>query len=276
VTWDREDDLRDAADEPVDAGEASQDEAEVAEIRADIEETRVEMGGTLRELGDRLEPGHLMNEAKENVREATIGRVEETAEGITTMVTETIRKNPIPAAMAAAGIALLWMNRTSAPSDSSERYPYDRYDERRSGNGQGIGQKAGRAASSVGDSVGGAVGQVGETVGQVGETVGTTVTQGVRQAGFNLERLMESSPLAMAAIAAGAGAVVGAILPETPQEREMLGDASRQLGEKVRDTVENVSTEAERTIDEIRQPAGSTSGFTSSSSLESSSGSSDF
>ena len=77
------------------------EQAEVAEIRADIEETRLEMGGTLNELGDRLEPAHLVQQAKENVREATIGRVEETAKGISDMVMETIKRNPIPAALPA-------------------------------------------------------------------------------------------------------------------------------------------------------------------------------
>ena len=77
------------------------DEAEQAlEIRTEIEETRIEMGGTLSELGDRLEPGHLMSQAKDNVRDATIGRVEETAKGMSDMVMETIKQNPIPAALA--------------------------------------------------------------------------------------------------------------------------------------------------------------------------------
>jgi len=73
------------------------DEAEQAhEIRAEIEETRVEMGGTLNELGDRLDPANLVSQAKDNVRDATIGRVEETAKGASDMVMETIRQNPIP------------------------------------------------------------------------------------------------------------------------------------------------------------------------------------
>ncbi|HET8777514.1 MAG TPA: DUF3618 domain-containing protein, partial [Candidatus Limnocylindria bacterium] len=88
--------------------------AEAIEIRTEIEETRLEMGGTLSELGDRLEPSHLVNQAKENVREATIGRVEETAKGMSDMVMETIKRNPIPAAMAGAGLALLWTNRSSS------------------------------------------------------------------------------------------------------------------------------------------------------------------
>ena len=121
MTLDRDDDIRLAEADAeandlqprADLEEPDAEEIEIAEIRADIEDTRAEMGGTLTELGDRLDPGNLMNEAKENVREATIGRVEETAKGMSDMVMETIKRNPIPAAMAGAGLALLWMNRSN-------------------------------------------------------------------------------------------------------------------------------------------------------------------
>jgi hypothetical protein len=47
--------------------ETQDEDVEVAEIRADIEDTRREMGGTLNELGERLDPGHLVEQAKDNV-----------------------------------------------------------------------------------------------------------------------------------------------------------------------------------------------------------------
>jgi hypothetical protein len=269
VTLDRNDDIRlaeedaDRADlrvETTDTEQMTDEEAvETAEIRADIEETRLEMGGTLNELGDRLDPGHLIGQAKENVREATIGRVEETAKGMSDMVMETIKSNPIPAAIAGTGLALLWANRKSGNgnghrADSSYRAAYG--DQ----SGQGIGDKVGGAASSVGgkvgdaastvgDTVSGAVGQVGQTAGQVGQNVGQTAGQ----VGSQLDRFMQSSPLAMGAIALGAGAVLGGLLPETPQEQKMLGDASRELGHTVRDTVDKAAVKAEETMDRAEE-----------------------
>jgi len=53
----------------------------------------------------------------------------------------------------------------------------------------------------------------------------------------------------MGAIAVGAGAVIGALVPETPQERQVLGDASRQIGTTVRDTVGQVTQKAEESLD---------------------------
>lgn len=287
MTLERNDDIRLAEEDAVQADlrteathaegmdQMTEDEAvEAAEIRAEIEETRLEMGDTLHELGDRLEPSHLVDQAKHNVRDATIGRVEETAKGISDMVMETIKKNPIPAAMAGAGLAMLWTNRSSGHNGnghSGERR-YDayyattsRWEQPGSQQGQGgVGQRVGDAAGNVGDTARGAVGQVGQTVGDIGENVGQTagqigqnVGQTAGQIGSQLDRFMQSSPIAMAAIALGAGALIGSILPETPQEREMLGDASRQLGNTVRDTVDQAGMKAEQEMDKAEQRASS-------------------
>jgi ElaB/YqjD/DUF883 family membrane-anchored ribosome-binding protein len=239
------------------------EQAEVAEIRAEIEETRLEMGGTLNELGGRLEPAHLVEQAKENVREATIGRVEETAKGVSDMVMETIKRNPIPSALAGAGLLMLWKNREkgSGNGHSADRR-YDAYYGTTSSYGQrpygqqsqeGIGQKVGDAASTVGDTARGAVGQVGQTVGQVGDNVGQTAGQ----VGNEIDRFMKSNPLAVGAIALGAGALVGSLVPETSQEREMLGDASRQVSNAVRDTVDQAATKAEETMDKAEEKVSS-------------------
>jgi hypothetical protein len=248
VTTDRTDDFQ--ADGAEAEGMTEDEAAEVAEIRADIEDTRQEMGGTLNELGDRLEPGHLVQQVKENVREATIGRVEETAKGVSEMVMDTIKRNPIPAALAGAGLAMLWANRSKGGTNSSYRSGYG-YQSRPAsayeGGGEGIGSKTrdaastvGEAAATVGQNVTGAVGTVAEGAGQTAQ-----------QVGWKLESFMQASPLAMGAIAAGAGAVVASIVPATPQEREMLGDASRQVTSAVRDTVDQATAKAEEKLDEV-------------------------
>lgn len=245
MSTDRSEDFRPDAAEA--EGMTEDEAAEVAEIRADIEGTRQDLGGTLNELGDRLEPGHLVQQAKENVREATIGRVEETAKGVSDMVMDTIRRNPIPAALAGAGLAMLWVNRSQGGYQGRPTSTYE------ANGGQGIGSKARDAASSVGDAaatvgqnVTGAVGSVAEGAGQTAE-----------QVGWRLESFMQASPIAMGAIAAGAGAVVGSLLPETPQEREVLGDASRQVTSAARDAVEQATAKAEETLDDVEDKVGS-------------------
>ena len=67
---------------------------------------------------------------------------------------------------------------------------------------------------------------------------------------------MQASPLAVGAIAVGAGVLAGTILPETQGEQELLGDASRQVADTVRQTVDDVATKAEETLDETEQRVG--------------------
>ncbi len=230
--------------------------AEVAEIRADIEGTRHEMGGTLNELGERLEPGHLVQQVKDNVHDATIGRVEETAKGVSEMVMETIKRNPIPAALAGAGLAMLWANRGKGEPSTSYRSGYG-YQSRPAsaydGGEDGLTSKARDAASTVGD----AAASVGQNVSGAVGTVAEGAGQSAQKVGWKLESFMQASPLAMGAIAAGAGAVVASIVPATSRERELLGDASKQVTSAVRDTVEQATSKAEEKLDEVEEQVGS-------------------
>jgi hypothetical protein len=237
---------------------AAPDEAQTV-ILGEIDETRHEMAGTLSELGDRLAPGHLVDQAKENVREATIGRLEDTARGMSDMVFETIKRNPIPTAMAGVGLAMLWRNRGQENKDS--RYNAVQHPGMPSTsyfNGQqqdlgskvsGAASKVGDAASTVGEGVGGAVGSIAEgaqqATGEVVDRAGATA----QQVGWKLDSFMQANPLAMGAIAVGAGAVIGSLIPETDPERELLGDVSRQVGTKVSDVVDEATTKAEESFD---------------------------
>jgi ElaB/YqjD/DUF883 family membrane-anchored ribosome-binding protein len=94
--------------------QAGHREANTAFLRAEIRETRERMSETLDQLSDRLNPTRLKMQVKENIREATVGRVENMARNARDRVTEgghgivdRIRENPIPAAM--VGIGLGWL-----------------------------------------------------------------------------------------------------------------------------------------------------------------------
>jgi ElaB/YqjD/DUF883 family membrane-anchored ribosome-binding protein len=84
------------------------------QIRADIARTRAELGDTIDRLQERLNPRRLRDEAQDAVREATIGRAKQMAEkaghrarGFRDVAMDTIRQNPIPAAMVALGLGWL-------------------------------------------------------------------------------------------------------------------------------------------------------------------------
>jgi ElaB/YqjD/DUF883 family membrane-anchored ribosome-binding protein len=123
--------------------------------------------------------------------------------------------------------------------------------------GEGVGSKVGDAASTVGQNVGGAVGSVAEGAQQVGGEVVERAGATAQQVGWKLDSFMQANPLAVGAIAIGAGALVGSIVPETSQEQDMLGDASRQIGNTVRDTVDQATTKAEETLDRAEEKVSS-------------------
>jgi hypothetical protein len=113
---------------------------------------------------------------KEAVREATLGRVENIATQagdimITTRDTlvDTVRQNPIPAAMAGIGIAWLLMNRSSASH------------KRNSASGQ-ILHRAGEAVHHVGSALGGAGATVAGAAHDAAEAARDAVGHGVESA----------------------------------------------------------------------------------------------
>ncbi|MET0397699.1 MAG: DUF3618 domain-containing protein [Longimicrobiaceae bacterium] len=125
--------------------EAGRDRQDPDAIRTDIHQTRERMSHTIEELSGRLNPEHLKAQVRENVREATIGRAEHMAQRAMGRVSETrngmmdtLRDNPLPAALVGIGLGwLLWNGRKQhddrfagdAAYPARGRYPLTGYRE---------------------------------------------------------------------------------------------------------------------------------------------------
>lgn len=254
--------------------DAGGEEDEVEVLVAEIAGTRSELAETVEVLGERLDPSNIADMAKDRVKEATIGTIETKVNDVTTAASdfasdasrtaqeagsgllETIKQNPVPAAMAGLGIGWLVMNRRSGTSSnwSGDRYRAGSWDSRAipSGHrmsGGGIGDKAselgdraaeipneiGRRAEDASQAVGEAVSNFGETASQKATMVQQSAGDVVSQA----QRAIESNPLAFGAIAVAVGAAVGLALPSTDAEKRVMG----QTGSQVIDRVQNAVTE---------------------------------
>jgi vacuolar-type H+-ATPase subunit H len=117
---------------------AARDDADPAAIRAEIRDTRERLGDTLEALGERLNPQHLTQHIRHDIRDATIGRVGHMARQAVdrvhetrSTVADTIRENPIPAALIGIGLGWLFMNRRRAAPRDHVYGPYDAYPPRR-------------------------------------------------------------------------------------------------------------------------------------------------
>jgi hypothetical protein len=120
-------------------------EVDTTEIRAGIEETRAEMSETIEAIQERLNPQHLkeqvkdqvreqFEEAKATVRDATIGKAEDMVRNAGDTLNEaryglmeTIAQNPIPAALVGIGLGWLFVNRRSGASRSYNRSDRNQY-----------------------------------------------------------------------------------------------------------------------------------------------------
>ena len=245
MTDDPTEDATTPADEP---------DEDVEAIAAEIEGTREQMTGTVQAIGERLDPANIVQDAKETVREATVGRVEqmttsamETASDTGSGILETIRRNPLPAAMAAIGIGLLVMNR----SENRSSYRQDRYgdggwrdaDAYRGGYGTspGVAERAGETFDQVGQKASRAASDIRSTVGDLPDHVGSRA----RDVGWNAQHVVEENPLAVGAVAFAVGAAIGMALPETDVERNVLGPAA---GRAI-DTAERTASETVRQLE---------------------------
>jgi hypothetical protein len=158
----RKDDEHEVADDP-------------AEIRAEIRETRERMGDNLEQLGERLNPGNIKDRVKQDIRDATIGKVEnmaqiaadqwddakETLGEAQRTVADVIRENPIPAAMVGIGLGWLAYNASQrglqgssrSGRGSSSRAPRSGYGYGYGGSAYGAGRYAG--GGYTGEGMGG-------------------------------------------------------------------------------------------------------------------------
>jgi hypothetical protein len=171
-----------------------------------------------------------------------------TVQGAGTGLMDTIRRNPIPAAMAAIGVAWLWRSRSDqARMDGSgprgERSPYGHSPgypapARSAGPGVvgqagqalgGAAEQAGQAVSEAADRAGSAVSQVQRDANRAVDDVARHAATTTRQAQTQLERLFDDSPLVVGAAAVGAGALVAALLPNTAFEERLYGEPRDRL-----------------------------------------------
>jgi ElaB/YqjD/DUF883 family membrane-anchored ribosome-binding protein len=237
---------------------------DVDELIEEIASTRGEMTDTVEQIGDRLDPRRVVADAKSTVREATIGKVEnmattagdvvgnvgQTAQETGAGILETVRRNPVPAALIGIGVTWLAMSTRQTGFRSSEAGGGGRWtsssstwdttgDRDMSGASYDESRSGGAITDRVGDALGQVQGKAGDVAGQVQQTA-AQVPNVARQLGDTTGRVVQENPLAIGALALGVGAAIGMALPTTRPEHEIMGQAADSLIGRA----ESVATEA--------------------------------
>lgn len=264
-----------------DALRAEANQVEIERTRAEIERTRADMSETVDAIQERLSPENLKEQAKDRVKEATVGRAQEAGSGIV----ESIRQNPLPAALMSIGLGWLLVNarRQSAERpryrDDAYYYPpnrdysatYDhpiRYEEQEPG-GPSAGQTLDRAQSKVGDAASRAQDRVGETASQAQDKAGQITNRAQDRAGRlgdqarnqaqrvsgGFQRMHRENPLVTGVLAVGVGAAVGLAIPETTKEHEVMGEARDNLVEQAQEKAQEAQQKVQRVAEEAQSAA---------------------
>ena len=261
-------------------------DSETERIKADIEDTRAELGQTLNEIQERLSPEHVMDQVKETVREATIGKVERVMERVNdtisnvtepameamgsvgeklketgSAVTNTVRRNPIPLALIGLGVGMYLVNRYRSADERTSSRRYDANFEREYGYStppyQGMGrQYASRSGEYAGASrqygastlsnVKGTANEYAHSAAERVSELGHQAKEGALWASRGFQRMLNENPLAVGATAIAVGAAVGLVLPATRIEQEYMGEASERL-------VDNAKQAARDAMDKVKE-----------------------
>lgn len=261
---------------------------DIEAARSQIEQTRSSMSETIDAIQEKLSPANIANQAKDAVYDATVGKAQtvvssagDTVSGAGNTVVETIRSNPVPAALVGIGLGWLFtsMRRQSSQSntDAATRqyasgygsgypttnreytaYPYRQY--------AGSGSSTGDAANGVRDRINGGAeqvqGAVSDVVSQAQDSAGQMVNQAqytALRATTGFQQTLQENPLAVGAGAVVLGLAVGLAIPATPQENQLMGPARDTLAERaqhtVQETAQKVQSVAQEAVGASKQEA---------------------
>lgn len=249
------------------------DDANTEQLRAEIEDTRAEMSQTINEIQERLSPENVMDQVKERVREATVGKVErvmnkvgETIGEVTeparevmgragNTIKETGRsaadvvwRNPIPVALIGLGLGMLMVRRYRGNG-----YDYDDMSRtttrgrRQSLTGRQTDYESGRVGYDVDETQQTTTGTLNQ-VKQTASDMAQRSTETLNNLSNRFGQVLRENPLAVGAVAVAAGTAVGLALPTTRFENEYIGETS----EKFVDKAQEVAREA---IDKVQNVA---------------------
>lgn len=182
------------------------------EIEAEINHTRAELSETLDAISHKLSPGELVDQA--------LGYLRGPNEFVGNL-SDSVKRNPIPVAL--VGIGLSWLmisgREGSMPSTGSE--------SESAGHGLGLGERV----SGVKERVKSGTQQMRAQVGEMSERL----HERSARAQESVRDLWNEQPLVVGMLGLALGALVGAVLPSSRKEDELMG---RQHDDLVRTAAE--------------------------------------
>lgn len=230
----------------------------IHDIEREIAETRRQMSRTIDEIQYRLSPDHMKSVAKERMRTM--------AHQTSTTMMDRIKQNPGAVAVTALGLYMMFRDRS------------DRHEHSWVSDGRGdvtdlycgscgamyiaevdlapassfTGDSEGRirgTAQEAKDRVSNAAHNARERLSDAGDRVRRRAREArmrMSRSGRNANRRFEENPIVLGAIAIAVGAALGALIPETQREHELLGDAADRARERAAALAREKTEQAKR------------------------------
>ena len=203
------------------------------------------------------------------------------ASAVTDQIWDTARKNPLPALMIGAGLAMIlgvgtrygsMQTGARAKVPARPRGAMPEFGSTRTGGGAvtAVGDKVSAMAGAARQSgsalldaanltLSGAMdrGTAAASMAYSNAKRSTPMSWSRRNVGASLSQLIEEQPLVLAAIGVAVGAALGAALPTTETENSLLGETSHSVKDAaqglVQEQIAQVKSAASHAVDDIKQ-----------------------
>lgn len=212
----------------------------IQDIEREIDRDRSHFSATLSALESKLSPGQLVDQA--------LGYAKRNGGDFSDNLVKSVANNPIPTILTGIGMAWMALNQNSSQSGS---YPPSR------SNGAGLSEKMSQAkdrAKGYEDQLSNSAHQAGDRAHDMAnearhsaQEIGARGREQWQRTSQQAVSFFENNPLAIGAAAVAIGSLIGAALPLTSREKELLGQKGEEMVDEVQakaETAKDKATEA--------------------------------
>ena len=246
-------------------------------LEREIDQQRDTIGSIVSALENKLSPSELV----ERLMRASNGTGGEFARNLGNVV----RANPMPTLLASAGLVWLYASRhdsapvresarshdrdysssgassTSSMSDSGHDSAGGGIRDKASDLKEGISERAAHlreGASHLRENASHKLSDTRERIGETAHHAADTVRHQADRARQGFSHMMEDNPLVIGAIAIGIGALLGAALPVTRKEDELMGETGDKLRNKAGEASQTVREKGREVAQAVREKGADT------------------
>ena len=193
-------------------------------LEREVDQARDRVGKSMNELSDRFSPGELIDQA--------VGMAREHGGEFGRNLSVQVKNNPLPLILTSVGIS--WMMMASSKNGAANAHGSYNTDK----HGRSIKDTLGDTATKSRDK---AV-EVGDRL----HGANANVKESAQNARDSLTQFYREQPLIAGSLGIAIGAALGALIPPTDIEDDMLGQASDR-------SIDAAKSKAENTYDEVRE-----------------------